>query len=592
MAHAKGDALQEDIQSQMYDMRNQGTFCDAYITIPDENVKLNVHRNIMACCSHYFRSLFTLGWKEANQDEITIQNISAATMEEIIRFAYLRQARICADNVEDLLAAADRFHMFGLLKECAEFLHEQLSPENCIGIRKFFKFYNCLNFAEKAWKFILMNFKTIEENSQEFLQLELDELLEIVSSDRLTVADESNVFKAIQRWVGYDYRKRKVHYPSLLKRIRFKYMNRDFFVNTVLRSEVKKISSCSQILAAAKEIVNSDEAEDDGDIYYYLADYLPPRVPLHVIFTVGGWSSGGVVNTLETYDLNVNRWFESCPVMDSSRAYHGTVQMDGLIYIIGGFDGTRYLNSVMTFCPTRKLWEERAPMYMSRCYVSSVTLSGTIYSCGGFDGRQRHCSAERYDPTRNQWTVIQSMHRQRSDAGSTTLDDKIYIAGGFDGHTCLDSIEMYDTKTDQWTLLPSMMSRRSGVVLVTLNRDVIALGGYDGTRRLETVEVYNARTKSWTYLPSMRLGRSNCAAVVMNEEIVVIGGYDGETTSPQVESYNSTKKKWHTLRPLNVGRSAVSACVLSDLENASDFTFHGAIHFDDDDDSDDSDDES
>lgn len=103
---------------------------------------------------------------------------------------------------------------------------------------------------------------------------------------------------------------------------------------------------------------------------------LRPRVPPEIIFTVGGWSSSGVVETMETYDKNVDRWYVTKPSMPSSRAYHGTVFMDGSIFIIGGFDGNQYLNSVYRFFPDDKTWEERAPMYIMRCYVSAVELNG------------------------------------------------------------------------------------------------------------------------------------------------------------------------------------------------------------------------
>ena len=290
-------------------------------------------------------------------------------MEQIIRFAYLRSAKITTDNVQDLLAAADRFHVFGLQRECTNFLFDRIDHENCIGLWKFLEFYNCMNTAEKTWKYILVNFRKVAKTSIEFLQLDVNDLVKIISSNNLSVTNESDVFKAIQRWVGFDFRRRKLHYPELLKNLRFAYMCPDFFHNTFLKSEIKRLNSCEKLISSARKIV-SEEVPDE------ILVPNNPRVPIEVIFTVGGWSSKGVVNTIETYDKNVDEWFEDVTAMDSARAYHGTVPFSGYIYIIGGFDGHRYLSSVMTFNPKYKRWEERAPMYMSRCYVSAVALSG------------------------------------------------------------------------------------------------------------------------------------------------------------------------------------------------------------------------
>lgn len=68
-------------------------------------------------------------------------------------------------------------------------------------------------------------------------------------------------------------------------------------------------------------------------------------------------------------------------------------------------------------------------MHSQRCYVSVVELNGLIYALGGYDGKFRLNSAERYDPTTNQWTLIPSMNYLRSDAHACTLNDKIYITG-------------------------------------------------------------------------------------------------------------------------------------------------------------------
>ncbi|XP_062618832.1 kelch-like protein 10 [Saccostrea cucullata] len=566
-----------DPQTQLHEMRLQGIFCDAYIKIPDENTRLPVHRNVMASCSHYFRSLFTSGLKESEQNEISIFGVSANTMNQIIQYAYIRKAIITPDNVEDLLAASDRFHVFGLLKECTHYLYEQISPENCIGIFKFARFYNCEHLSRKAWEYIVRNFKDIVEKSQEYLQLHVDDLKEILNDDDLSVRNESEVFLAIQRWIDYDQRERKEKYSDLLKSMRFCFVNVDFFQTKIQRNKtLVNLRDCKKLINRVSNLMRifyeSPFIVDDDNVL------LRPRVPPEIIFTVGGWSSSGVVDTIEAYDKNVDRWYVTKQSMPCSRAYHGTVFMDGHIYIVGGFDGNQYLNSVYCFSPDEKNWEERAPMYIMRCYVSAVELNGIIYACGGFDGRNRQDSVEKYNPIKNQWTHVQPMWRKRSDAGATALDGKIYIAGGFDGTSCLDSAEVYDPTVNQWTMLAEMTSRRSGVVLVALQKELIALGGYNGSDRLSSVERYSWATRSWFPMGSMIQGRSNFAAVIMDGKIVAIGGYDGSTTSPNAEEYDPAKKAWRRLYPLNYGRSAVSACLVTRIRSGRDFTYHGLAH--------------
>lgn len=97
---------------------------------------------------------------------------------------------------------------------------------------------------------------------------------------------------------------------------------------------------------------------------------------------------------------------------------------EGLVYVIGGFDGNQCFNSVRSFDPVSHVWEERGNMYVRRCYVSVAALGKHIYALGGYDGRRRMRSCERFDPERNQWTMIASMINVRSDASADTLEGR------------------------------------------------------------------------------------------------------------------------------------------------------------------------
>lgn len=565
-----------DFDNRLDSLRQDGLFCDVFIGVPGESQKFPVHRAVMASCSHFFRSLFTSGWKECKENEVQIHGVPSKTLEEVIKYAYTRHVDINTENAEDLLAAANRFYIFGLQKDCGDFLAAQLDEENCIGILKFARFYSCTKLVDKCWQFILTNFRYVTLISQEFVQLKKDELLEIIKDDRINVHNEKDVIVAIHRWVDFSQPYRRRYFPELLQSTRIAFVNEEFFYGHLYDNAlIRKVKGCSAILDKADELVTF--VSQNGCIPENINDpFLRPRIPPEIIFTVSGWSSGGVTNSVESYDMNVNRWYRisSCG-LPSHRAYHQTVVVGQDIYAIGGFDGAQYLNSVICLDMMTKVWGERAPMYHQRCYVSTTVLDEVIYACGGFDGRLRHNSAEKYNPQTNQWTQIAPMHHRRSDAGAATLSDIIYIVGGFDGQSCLESAEYYDAKVNQWTLLPSMLSKRSGVSLVSFRGYVYAIGGYDGRDRQRSVERCNCERRPWERMQGMQIGRSNFASVVVQDSIYVIGGYDGSTTTGHVECYNPMRKRWVTVCPLNEGRSAVSACVVKGLRNAKEYTYHG-----------------
>lgn len=432
---AKSVSLKLDFSSQscniLADLRDRGELCDAVIRVKSD--QFPVHRNIMAACSAYFRTLFTQHMDQAaglakevlstKHPEVMIPQICPAAMTAIIDYAYTRRAKVTAENVESILPAADQLHVLGLVKACCEFLSNNMNPENCIGIRKFAQSYFCPSLEKKALTYTLVNFNGVFTSSNEFLQLDIEEVVDLLQSDKLNVRTEELVFDALCRWIDYSPDRRRRHIARLLKTIRLGLLTTSFFVEKVkLHDYVKDSEQCRSIVIDTLRFLyelDMDDGRRDVDLSNPIAR---PRVPHEVMFVIGGWSGGAPTNMVETYDTRADRWVV-CPVSDiGPRAYHGMITVDQTIFVIGGFDGVEYFNSCRILDPVAKVWSEAPPMNCKRCYVSVAYLEGHIYAMGGFDGQFRQNSVERFSKETNQWSLIRPMHHQRSDASATTLD--------------------------------------------------------------------------------------------------------------------------------------------------------------------------
>ena len=412
-------------------MRENGTFCDAFICIPGVKKKLPVHRAVLASCSEFFRALFTNGLRETKENDVKLHGVSVSVMETIIQYAYTKQISLTSSNVEELFEAADRFSILAMLDECITFLSHQLSPENCIGLLRFAKHFNCKQLTDRCRMYVLSNFKQVIQRSQEFVHLQDKELVDIVSDDRLDVAKEDEVLFAIIKWIDFTPKERKRHFQALLEATRLPFLSEDSFIKYLLnRKEVKHIRCWPQIKRFSNIVKNK---QSPMDIVSQLStrdaeNFANPRIPGTVIFVVGGWGRDGVTDSVETYDRNTDQWFDmkDCQLI-TPRAYHGTVTIEDKIYVLGGFNGANYLNSVICFNVSTKKWEERSPMYMPRCYVSAAEIDGIIYACGGYDGRQRHNTVEKYNRYTNQWTLVRPMCQNRSDAGVVNCKGKAFV---------------------------------------------------------------------------------------------------------------------------------------------------------------------
>ncbi|XP_061591417.1 kelch-like protein 10 [Cololabis saira] len=532
------------------ELRLTGELCDAVVKVQD--VEFQVHKVVLCNCSPYFRALFSSRWSNPDKKIFNIPNVSPDTMQLLLEHAYTGSVSVTEDNVLDLLIAADQFNVDDVIRLCCSFLEEQMCPENCIGIWHLTHTYFYPELRSKAFHYITEHFEEVAR-CEEFLQIPVEELTDIIEKDQVNVKQESCVFEAVVRWINHSPNEREKLIVALLPKVRLLLLDMEYFQMKVLTSEVVK---------------------RNPECYSRILDFpviFRPRMPRSVLLAMGGWSFGDPTNSIEAYDIRTDQWTNVPNDAGRPRAYHGTAFLNGYVYFIGGFDRRSYFNSVCRWDPTTHTWQEVAPMYYRRCYVSVTVLNGCIYAIGGYDGHTRLSTAEYYEPQTNQWTRIAAMHEQRSDASCTTLHNKIYICGGFNGQQCLETAEYYDPQTMQWTLISPMTSRRSGVGVVTYGDKVYAVGGFDGNNRLRSAECYNPGTNTWNNVASMTTTRSNFGMAVMEDLLFVVGGFDGSTTICDVENYNRETDEWREVWDMDVFRSALSCCVVFGLPNMADY---------------------
>ncbi|KAL8595166.1 hypothetical protein ACOMHN_013839 [Nucella lapillus] len=573
------EAYASEMGVHLDNLRKTGLFCDVQIVLRAENRRFHVHRNILASCSRYFRTLFTSVKAGSGQIEVEIPGVMSSEMEAIIQFAYLQHAHLTADNIESVMFTADRFNVLGLLKQCVDFLESHIQHYNVVGILKISRHLHCRQLELKALRFLLVQFAEVVVHSAEFQLLTAEELAALFRSDELNVRHEDKAVWAMLQWVAFGPEGRAEYFPLLLSALRLGLVSKKTLVDQLLGEHTLMQNAAARELVQKGLSVSMQREELGTDFLLEHALSVPmlrPRVPAHVLFVLGGWSRDGVCSIMETYDDRVHRWFKDmAESYEHSLAYHAMVALDGWLYVVGGYTTVRYLSSARKFNPTTRTWHEVAPMHLSRCYVCAAVLDGHIYACGGFDGVNRHKSAERYTPSTNQWNFIADMITVRSDAGACGLNGKMYVAGGFSGLECLSSSEQYDPITDQWTMIEAMNFRRSGVTVVSFQNTFFAIGGFNGVHRLDQVERYYPEQRAWIQVGTMKKGRSNFAAAVMDQRIFAIGGYDGLGTTGHVEWYDVDTDTWQETAALRVGRSAASACTLTNLTNARYYTFYG-----------------
>ncbi|XP_017319448.3 kelch-like protein 10 [Ictalurus punctatus] len=547
------------------EMRLKEELCDVVLRV--DEVEFKAHKIILFARSPYFRR-----WSSSDQTVYTFTNVSPDIMELIIHYIYNQDIRVTTDNVQALLVMANYLLMRDLVHGCYDFLKAYLSPENCLEIWKYADTHSFSELQDQAYAYTLHHFEEVVRSPfSKFLELNVEQLGGMLERDELNVKQEKTAFQAIIKWIAHEPDVRMRHIANLLLKVRLALIDQEYFLENIKTHPLVSSSlECQPIIThTMKTMFHINRV---GHNTGCPDPFARPRLPYSILFAISGFGGASPTNVVETYNSRMDSWMCISSREERARAFHGTVFLDGFVYVVGGVDIKESFNTASKFNPLDGTWNEVAPMHFRRCFVSVAMLDGYIYAMGGFDGEEWLNTAERYQPSKNQWSLIPSMHEVRSDASATTVLGKIYICGGYNGNDCLFTAECFDPRYNQWTQIEPMRIQRSGVSVIALNNQVFAIGGFDGAHHLRSVEAYNPRTNSWRMLASMFYKRSNFGVEVMDGRLYVVGGYSSEGTTCNCEYYDEESNDWFHVQDMNIFRSALSCCVISGLPNVTDYT--------------------
>ena len=148
---------------------------------------------------------------------------------------------------------------------------------------------------------------------------------------------------------------------------------------------------------------------------------LQPRSTNELVFLFGGWSGKEPSNMIQVLNPITYQWTITPLKLPEMRIYYAAAEVEGIIYIIGGFDNTsRGLNSTWAFEPLSGTWTPKQPMFDARCYASSVVHEGKIVVMGGYDDSQAYSFIDIADhnPGRRFKSVEMWVHDSNNHLGS------------------------------------------------------------------------------------------------------------------------------------------------------------------------------
>jgi N-acetylneuraminic acid mutarotase len=216
------------------------------------------------------------------------------------------------------------------------------------------------------------------------------------------------------------------------------------------------------------------------------------------IYQIGGETTAGVDGKVRVFDSRERVWSEAA---DKPTAVTGSsaVELYGEIYVPGGLltDG-RPTDVVEAYSPSQNAWRPIAALPQPIADGLALSDGAFLYLFGGWDGDKYLDTAYVYDPSANSWRPLSPMPEAAAHTAGGALTGELIVAGGTNGQTELSTCYAFEPGTEKWSTCPDMLLPRAGAgSAVILNKLYVIGGGLDSESEISFSEVYDPSNETW-----------------------------------------------------------------------------------------------
>ena len=414
----------------LYKLKIDGEFVD--LDVCADGTQTAVHGIVMASLSEDMMEAVTDESGELKLD------FPKEIVQILIQLAYQGTCTLTNDTVGPLLKLANTYNIDLLKKVCGDYLTKNLSNES------FLTYYDlssdlCNHLKEKINKFAKVNFRSLYKNGQ--ITSDMEDFEKWLDSDDLNVG-EDELFKLI---MNLEDTVVETIISQLLQFIRFTLLdsstfNKDVINSTQFQTILKGQTGLKRRVKAAARYHNNIQGVIPVETKTKQTE--SPRISSDLVLISGGWHLAPI-NRIDIWDIRAKGWLSINSNLDfGNQAYHKMVCLDGIIYLVGGYENTQFspTDALYSLDTKTMTWTECSSMNSERRYLSATALGNKLVVVGGHDGRRRLKSAEIYDPSTNQWDELPDMAMQRSDAACVEFEGSVYAIGGFTGQV---NVQLY-----------------------------------------------------------------------------------------------------------------------------------------------------
>ncbi|KAL3073554.1 hypothetical protein niasHS_017121 [Heterodera schachtii] len=225
---------------------SSGDGADVHFLVGQRDPKelLSAHKLILMAASDVFEAMFRFDSANAttsaakppsdlasSSNPVVVSDVNAGVFRAMLGFIYADDlSGMNGDNLFDVLYAAKKYNIAGLVKACAEFPISELG--NVFHTLAEARLFGEKAFAEHCLEYIDQNADTLLK-SEEFLRIDQKMLCDILKSDQLVISREFTLWKA-QKGIECSGENRREMLGLALFEIRFPHITKEDFSKSIV----------------------------------------------------------------------------------------------------------------------------------------------------------------------------------------------------------------------------------------------------------------------------------------------------------------------------------------------------------------------
>ena len=537
ISEAEQSSFCVEMMKRLNMQRRQNYLCDITLVAKEGN-EFKAHRNVISAASPFFSKLLNSDMREKEEGVIRFEEISESILGVILKFIYTGSIKVNIENAMNLIMAADYLLLESLKVIAGRFLEKKMFTDNCISTFHFAEKYRCEELVLRSTKFIQDNFTSVAK-SDEFLNLEAEEVEKWISSENVLVEAEEDVFRVIVNWVEQNKRERKDKFEQLFRHVRLVLLSRDFLFSDIVTNELvtEHFSILRRVTDAIKLVRASSE---DTQI-----QPARRRLQTHAIVVRGGKKT-------YCYLPEKDEWKRLADGLSEDRNH--TTQMINFRDQLFSFPGSRYADTER-YDPFFNSW---TALRLSRPFekVSLAVLNGKIHAI--YCPRRGSIPViARYDVELCTWETLSSSQNfhYRDESCVVAFGNCLYVLGG-----CSKKAGRFDTVENKWEDIASMQTGMNSAFGVAIQGKIFVCN------RFCDCAVYEVSTNEWQTMASLRKwnvdSRFRLRSVVsLNQTLHAVGTVRANySLKPDemivVKSYDPKLNKWIQKTSIPINKSS------------------------------------